>query len=67
LGGFLISPMHAICLAHFILLKLLTSVMSGEEYKLWSLISCSCCQPRVTSSLFGSGVLFGTPFLYWWA
>jgi hypothetical protein len=40
LDTFIISPMHAICFVYLLLLDLITLVISGEQYKLWSTSLC---------------------------
>jgi len=60
--AFFISPVHAICTAHLILLDLITLVIFGEAYKVWSSSICSLLQPPETSSLLGPNILLSTLF-----
>jgi hypothetical protein len=46
---FLISPVCATCSAHVTLLDLITLIISGEMYELWSCSLCSFLQPPVIS------------------
>jgi len=62
LYAFLISPIHATCPAHPILLHLIVLIMFGEAFKLWSSLLCSLLQPPATSSLLGSNILLITLF-----
>jgi hypothetical protein len=54
LYAFLILPMRATCPAYVILLELITLMVYGEAYKLWSSSLCSLIQPPTTSSILGS-------------
>jgi hypothetical protein len=54
LYAFLISPMRSTFPAYFIFLDLVTIIIFGEAYKLWSSSLCSLLQPPSTSSLLSS-------------
>ena len=59
----LLSPIHAICPVHLILLHLITWTISGEQYRPLSSSLCSFLHSPVTSSLLGPNTLLNTQFL----
>ena len=59
----LLSPIHATCPAHLILLKFITQTVLGEEYRSLSSLLCSFLHSPVTFSLLGPNILFSTQFL----
>ena len=58
----LLSPIHATCPAHLILLDLITRTIFGEQYKSLSSSLCSFLHSPVTSSLLGPNILLNTLF-----
>ena len=57
----LVSPIHATCPAHLILLDLIIWTILGEEYRSLSSL-CSFLYSPVTSSLFGPNIPLSTLF-----
>jgi hypothetical protein len=57
-----LSPIHAICSAHLILLDLIILLILAEECKSWSCPLCSFVRPPVTSSLCDPNILLNTLF-----
>jgi hypothetical protein len=62
LYDFLIQTMRATCLADPILHDLITRIIYGERYNLWSSSLCSLLQPPATSCLLGLNILLSTLF-----
>jgi hypothetical protein len=58
----LLSPIHATCPAHLILLDLITRTILGEQYKSLSYTLYSFLHSPVTWSLLGPNILLSTPF-----
>ena len=58
----LISPIHATCPAHLILLYLITRTIFGEQYRSLSSSLCSYLHSPVTSSILSPNVLPSTLF-----
>jgi len=58
----LLSPIHATCPAHLILLDLITRTTLGEQYRSLSYTLCSFLHSPVTWSLLGPNILLSTPF-----
>jgi len=58
----LLSPIHATCPAHLILLHFITRTIFGEKYRSLSSSVCSFLHSPVTSSLLGPNILINTLF-----
>jgi len=58
----LLSPICAICPAHFILLYLINRIIFGEEYRSLSSSSCRFLHSPVTLSPLGPNILLNTLF-----
>jgi hypothetical protein len=59
---FLVCPMRITCPVHVIALALITLILSGEVFKLWSSSFRSLLQPPTTSSLLDQNILLSTLF-----
>jgi len=57
-----LSPIRATCLAHLILLDLITRTILGKQYKSLSSSLCSFLHSPVTTSLLGPNILLNTLF-----
>ena len=55
-----LSPIHAPCPAHLILLDYITQKISGEEYRSLSSLLCSFLHSLVTLSLLGPNIFLST-------
>ena len=58
----LLSPIHAACPSHPILIYLITQIIFGEAYRSWSSSLCSLFHSSVTPSLLGPNILLKTLF-----
>ena len=58
----LLSPIHATCHAHLILLDFITRTILGEQYRTLSSSLCSFLRSPVTSSLLAPNILLNTLF-----
>ena len=58
----LISPIHATCSAHLIILNFITQTILGEEYRSLSFSLCSFLYSPVTSSPLGPNILLSILF-----
>ena len=60
LYALLLSPIHASCRTHFILLDMITRIIFGEEHRSLSSSLCILLHSSVTFSLLGPNILFST-------
>jgi len=58
----LLSPIHATCPAHLILLDFITRTISGEQYRSLSFSLRTFLHSPVTSPLLGPNIILNTPF-----